>query len=123
MLALVWVRELSSRNPGTLVLRISSFKLKRCFLFQTYGKRASISSVWEDPLDFVVESWPWSEASASDLTAITAKDVGFDVASSDEGHTPGGNGPDPLFNMLMQLQEAAATNNESASGGDSSSGP
>ena len=78
--------------------------------------------MWEDPLDFIVESWPWSEAAASDLTAITAKDVGFDAASSDEGHTPG-NGPDPLFNMLMQLQEAAASNNESASGGDSSSGP
>ena len=80
--------------------------------------------MWEDPLDFIVESWPWSEASASDLTAITAKDVGFDAASSDDGHTSGGtSGPDPLFNMLMQLQEAAASNNESASGGDSSSGP
>ena len=97
--------------------------------FQTYGKRTSISAVWEDPLDFIAESWPWSEdgpTAASDcLAPITAKDVGFDAAS-DEGQTPGnggGGGPDPLFNMLMQLQEAAATNNESASGGDSSSGP
>ena len=84
--------------------------------------------MWEDPLDFIAKTWPWSEdgpSAASDcLAAITAKDVGFDAAS-DEGQTPGngGGGPDPLFNMLMQLQEAAASNNESASGGDSSSGP
>ena len=48
--------------------------------------------MWEDPLDSIVESWPWPEAATSDLTPITAKDVGFDAASSDEGngHTPGG---------------------------------
>jgi hypothetical protein len=85
---------------------------------QMYGNRAA---KWEDPRDFVLSSWPWTDdsgAASEILTPITAKDVGYDSSrpSSGESAAPprddrdNGGSDDPLFNMLMHLQEAAAAN-------------
>jgi hypothetical protein len=83
---------------------------------QLYGRRLAD---WEDPTQLVVDSWPWPHAPADtdSLVRIRPEDVGFDttpaaprplsgVAIGDGG---GGVADDPLFDMLMTLQEAANT--------------
>ena len=87
---------------------------------QMYGKR---STAWEDPTEFLAASWPWSEDATSGsscmsgtLVPITAKDVGHDTSRPNSGSSVGrddrenGGSGDPLFNMLMHLQDAAAGN-------------
>ncbi|TRY75006.1 hypothetical protein TCAL_09848 [Tigriopus californicus] len=93
---------------------------------QMYGRRVS----WEDPIRFVQETWPWQDPPGDDLgnealAPIRPQDVGYDnesplapmshngrpLSNSDSlgsGNGDSGNGSDPLFNMLMHLQEAAA---------------
>eukprot|EP00095_Tigriopus_kingsejongensis_P008127 maker-scaffold256_size235750-snap-gene-1.26 protein:Tk08127 transcript:maker-scaffold256_size235750-snap-gene-1.26-mRNA-1 annotation:"unnamed protein product" len=91
---------------------------------QMYGRRAP----WEDPLQFVVDTWPWAEPPGDELgnealVPIRPQDVGYDpneplapvtnntrpLSNSDSMGSGGDNGPsDPLFNMLMHLQEAAS---------------
>ncbi|QQP48722.1 Neuron navigator 2like [Caligus rogercresseyi] len=90
---------------------------------QLYGKRAS----WEDPFAFVQDTWPWSQQ-LDELSRIKPEDVGFQGEPPAGGQLPsrpnstGGDSlllmdelsspsnADPLFNMLMHLQEAAANN-------------
>ncbi|XP_067676594.1 neuron navigator 2-like isoform X13 [Haliotis asinina] len=100
---------------------------------QVYGKRAP----WEDPTDWVIESYPWSGGSNNDkdksLLRIRPEDVGYDsqtaqvsvsgnksktktVSSTSEGD-PG----DPLVNMLMRLQEAASYSSPQSNDSDSTS--
>ncbi|XP_047740885.1 neuron navigator 2 [Hyalella azteca] len=78
---------------------------------QLYGKRTS----WEDPCAWLLETYPWPESShtrASALTPLLPSDVGYDQATA---LTPGApdakhdadQDADPLFNMLLRLQEAA----------------
>ena len=108
-----------------------------------YGRRSS----WDDPVKFMLDSWPWStppsglevgvfeivliffNSSKQDLTHIRPEDVGYDqhsqmmassrTSSRPQSGTVGVGDPgvmdqeqtreDPLFNMLMTLQEAATT--------------
>ena len=82
---------------------------------QLYGRRAS----WEDPLAALRETWPWSNAPLEDncLVEIRPEDVGYDITSplSDMARPVSADDmvdntqEDPLFNMLMTLQEAANT--------------
>ncbi|XP_076333262.1 uncharacterized protein LOC143237656 isoform X2 [Tachypleus tridentatus] len=76
---------------------------------QLYGRRAH----WEDPTEWVQESYPWPSLGDPDwpqLLRLRPEDVGY------EGHPSSSLGTksvqseveaDPLFNMLMRLQEAA----------------
>jgi len=93
-----------------------------------YGRRSS----WDDPVKFMLDSWPWSTppSGLEDLTHIRPEDVGYDhqsqmfrssrTSSRPQSGTVGGGEQvvqvdqeqtreDPLFNMLMTLQEAANT--------------
>jgi len=92
-----------------------------------YGRRSS----WDDPVKFMLDSWPWSTppSGLEDLTHIRPEDVGYDqhsqmmassrTSSRPQSGTVGVGDPgvmdqeqtreDPLFNMLMTLQEAANT--------------
>ena len=88
---------------------------------QMFGRRSS----WEDPLRTVLDSWPWPGQDEDLLVRIHPEDVGFDVSASAgggcgvdgvdglrpvSGHSVDNLGmEDPLFNMLMTLQEAANT--------------
>ncbi|KAK3763274.1 hypothetical protein RRG08_021097 [Elysia crispata] len=100
---------------------------------QVYGCR----SAWEDPTDWVLETYPWpNRGSGTSLLHIRADDLGYDQApSSPPAITSGGvkspaglksPGPegkdgDPLVNMLMRLQEAAGTYNNSSNNSNNSS--
>jgi len=57
---------------------------------QTYGHRAA----WEDPVDWVVENYPWSRADWTSLHHLRHEDVGYDpqAAGSGVGLTAGGGG-------------------------------
>ncbi|XP_050304123.1 protein sickie-like isoform X2 [Anthonomus grandis grandis] len=66
---------------------------------QLYGRRAS----WNDPAQFILDSYPWPGAPPQGLTTITAKDVGLENNPNAQAESDG----DPLLNMLMRLQEAA----------------
>ncbi|XP_074101205.1 sickie isoform X2 [Cotesia typhae] len=93
-----------------------------------YGRRASgngnTDGGWEDPTQFIVNSYPWVSAHAvhggsDNLMRLRPEEVGYDVVNS--GHNPGVGASsvkslgsahsdtegDPLLNMLMRLQEAA----------------
>ncbi|XP_062586338.1 neuron navigator 3-like isoform X4 [Saccostrea cucullata] len=85
---------------------------------QVYGKRAP----WEDPTDWVLESYPWATAKDEDpsLLKIRPEDVGYDsqgVISTSSGvplksksadsANHGESTTDPLYNMIKRLQEAA----------------
>ena len=80
---------------------------------QLYGRRLG----WEDPTQLVVDSWPWPHHAADldSLVHIRPEDVGFDTTPAAARPLSGvavGEGAaaeDPLFNMLMTLQEAANT--------------
>jgi len=76
---------------------------------QMYGRRAS----WEDPLRTILDTWPWPAQDEDILVHIHPEDVGFDVSQAARpvsGHSVDNIGmEDPLFNMLMTLQEAANT--------------
>nr|CAB3264211.1 neuron navigator 2-like [Phallusia mammillata] len=65
---------------------------------------------WVDPLMRIKDSWPWS--APCDLIPIRAEDVARDPDGATPTAPPTQSG-DPLLNMLMKLQEAAATNYES----------
>ena len=44
---------------------------------QLYGRRAS----WEDPVDWVLDTWPWSLAPRQEeLTRVRGEDVGYHTA-------------------------------------------
>merc|ERR1719232_2290803 len=93
---------------------------------QMYGHRAQ----WEDPVQYLQDTWPWSNSAPLDnMERINPEDVGYDVKklpelqhckiprpSSTGTSLSSGSGTntdsDPLFNMLLHLQEAA--NNETA---------
>lgn len=96
---------------------------------QLYGHRAH----WEDPVRFLEDSWPWANSAPLELKRILPEDVGYDAKkfpdvqgatsklgrpSSTGTSVSSGSGTntttdsDPLFNMLLHLQEAA--NNETA---------
>ncbi|CAH1134529.1 unnamed protein product [Ceutorhynchus assimilis] len=66
---------------------------------QLYGRRAS----WNDPAQFILDTYPWPGAPPQGLTTISAKDVGLETNANDQAESDG----DPLLNMLMRLQEAA----------------
>lgn len=106
---------------------------------QMYGHRAQ----WEDPVKYLEDNWPWANsAPLTNMERIMPEDVGYDgkklveiqqyqqtpVSSVGTSGIPrpsstgtslsSGSGTnttesDPLFNMLLHLQEAAA-NNETA---------
>lgn len=66
---------------------------------QLYGRRASFN----DPAQFILDSYPWPGAPPQGLTTISAKDVGLETNANAHAE----NDSDPLLNMLMRLQEAA----------------
>ncbi|MBZ3881918.1 Neuron navigator 3, partial [Sciurus carolinensis] len=78
-----------------------------------YGKRAP----WEDPLKWVLDTYPWSSASLPQegpaLLQLRPEDVGYEGCTSTKEATTSKHIPqtdsegDPLMNMLMKLQEAA----------------
>uniref|UniRef100_A0A8D2DYG0 Neuron navigator 3 n=1 Tax=Sciurus vulgaris TaxID=55149 RepID=A0A8D2DYG0_SCIVU len=80
---------------------------------QMYGKRAP----WEDPLKWVLDTYPWSSASLPQegpaLLQLRPEDVGYEGCTSTKEATTSKHIPqtesegDPLMNMLMKLQEAA----------------
>ncbi|XP_048240079.1 neuron navigator 2-like isoform X3 [Haliotis rufescens] len=100
---------------------------------QVYGKRAP----WEDPTDWVIESYPWSGGSNNDkdksLLRIRPEDVGYDSQTAQvsvsgnksktktAGNTSEGDPGDPLVNMLMRLQEAASYSSPQSNDSDSTS--
>ena len=73
---------------------------------QAFGRRA----VWDSPLNSLQDNWPWTSQDFDNLVRIRPEDVSFEsypAARPVSGHS-GDNGlEDPLFNMLMTLQEAA----------------
>nr|XP_046202374.1 neuron navigator 2-like isoform X4 [Oncorhynchus gorbuscha] len=80
---------------------------------QLYGRRAT----WEDPAQWVVESYPWAASPLqhqwTQLLKLRPVDVGFDGFSISKDGCPskqlpqGDTNGDPLMNMLMKLKEAA----------------
>ncbi|KAJ8032124.1 Neuron navigator 2 [Holothuria leucospilota] len=80
---------------------------------QLYGRKAS----WEDPSDWVFESYPWtsgSQESWPSLLKLRPEDIGFDgykvQGTNSKGQTTKPQGEtegDPLLSMLMHLQEAS----------------
>ncbi|XP_052708110.1 neuron navigator 2-like isoform X6 [Crassostrea angulata] len=85
---------------------------------QVYGKRAP----WEDPTDWVLESYPWATAKDEDpsLLKIRPEDVGYDTqgvistssgvalkSKSSDSTNHMEPSTDPLYNMIKRLQEAA----------------
>ena len=105
---------------------------------EMYGHRSN----WEDPVQFLEDSWPWANSAPLELRKVSPEDVGYDCKkfpqqpetsnnagggitssvsklqrpSSTGTSVSSGSGTntttdsDPLFNMLLHLQEAA--NNE-----------
>ncbi|KAM4676903.1 neuron navigator 3 isoform 2-T2 [Discoglossus pictus] len=94
---------------------------------QMYGKRAP----WEDPSKWVLDTFPWSNASTQHecpaLLQLRPEDVGYDgYATAKEGTTSKKNPEsekegDPLMNMLMRLQEAANFSSAQSCDSDSTS--
>ena len=98
---------------------------------QLHGQRYS----WTDPAAFILENWPWWTAHDGQLSSLKPEDVGYDLSrpgsftmaatatsaetashssrptSSSGTGSNSGEDSDPLFNMLLHLQEAA--NNDS----------
>ncbi|XP_048766551.1 neuron navigator 3-like isoform X3 [Ostrea edulis] len=85
---------------------------------QVYGKRAP----WEDPTEWVLESYPWATAKDEDpsLLKIRPEDVGYDSqgviststgvplkSKSADSNNHSETSTDPLYNMIKRLQEAA----------------
>ena len=73
---------------------------------QTLGRRGA----WENPLTSIQENWPWSLQDFDNLVRIRPEDVGFEsypLARPVSGHSGDNCLEDPLFSMLMTLQEAA----------------
>ena len=97
---------------------------------QMYGHRAP----WVDPVQYLEDSWPWANSAPLHLERIQPEQVGYDAKKlvdlqqcskpslqnrpSSTGTSLSGSSStpesDPLFNMLLHLQEAAAANNETA---------
>ena len=92
---------------------------------QLHGQRYS----WTDPAAFILETWPWWSQHEGQLAMLKPEDVGYDLSkpgsfsinpettshssrptSSTGTGSNSGEDSDPLFNMLLHLQEAA--NNE-----------
>ena len=105
---------------------------------QMYGHHAQ----WEDPVKYLEDNWPWANsAPLINMEKILPEDVGYDgkklveIQQYNQPNSVSGTGmvprpsstgtslssgsgtntteSDPLFNMLLHLQEAAA-NNETA---------
>ena len=95
------------------------FSLIYCIL-QKYGQKSS----WEDPTDWLIQTYPWSLDTA-DLLHLRAEDVGYDKqlpantsntkqssnscskeSNSSRDVDPG----DPLYNMILRLREASTYN-------------
>ncbi len=86
-----------------------------------HGQRYS----WTDPCSLIIESWPWWVPPDGQLGQLNPHDVGYDVSkflkspsdrvsqASRPSSSPGttstsGEESDPLFSMLLHLQEAAS---------------
>ncbi|CAL1533638.1 unnamed protein product [Lymnaea stagnalis] len=85
---------------------------------QVYGCR----SAWEDPTDWVLETYPWpNRGSGNSLMHIRADDLGYEqqtpmsptLGGKTKSPITDSKDSDPLVNMLMRLQEAAGTYNSS----------
>ncbi|XP_076325170.1 neuron navigator 2-like [Tachypleus tridentatus] len=83
---------------------------------QLYGRR----SPWEDPTEWVQESYPWLSIGEPDwppLLRLRPEDVGYEgypIPSVGTKKMPTSHSEveaDPLLNMLMRLQEAASYSN------------
>ena len=89
---------------------------------QMYGHRAR----WEDPVKYLEDTWPWANSAPLDMERIKPQDVGYDAKKLVDLQRPSSTGTsvssgsgtntdsDPLFNMLLHLQEAAANNETTA---------
>lgn len=93
---------------------------------QLYGHRVQ----WEDPIKYLEDTWPWANSAPLEMERILPEDVGYDLKKSSDlqcrlprpsstgTSLSSGSGTntesDPLFNMLLHLQEAAAANNDTA---------
>ena len=94
------------------------------FCLQKYGQKSS----WEDPTDWLIQTYPWSLDTA-DLLHLRAEDVGYDKQlpatspsgnsktqaniSKESSNTKDSSGRDvdpgdPLYNMIMRLREASS---------------
>lgn len=85
-------------------------------MLQKYGQKSS----WEDPTDWLIQTYPWSLDTA-DLLHLRPEDVGYDKqlpvskqptccgkeTSKDAGGRDVDTG-DPLYNMIMRLREASS---------------
>ncbi|XP_071826309.1 neuron navigator 2-like isoform X5 [Apostichopus japonicus] len=93
---------------------------------QLYGRKAS----WEDPSDWVFESYPWTSSGSQEtwpsLLKLRPEDIGFDgykvqgtnsKSTKPQGEVEG----DPLFDMLMRLQEATNFSNPQSCDSDTNS--
>lgn len=88
-----------------------------------HGQRFS----WTDPCSLITETWPWWLPPDGQLLQLSPEEVGYDITkeitsrgssirvsqvsrpSSSPGNTStSGEESDPLFNMLLHLQEAAS---------------
>jgi neuron navigator 2 len=77
---------------------------------QMYGRRAVD---WHDPVDMAVDAWPWMDrdVAAGVLQRIAAVDVGLaDEISANSAASAVPEAKNPLNSLLMQLQEATASN-------------
>ena len=84
--------------------------------------KVNLASDWQDPLQFVLEHWPWQRRTQASLmephhkqllASVRAEDLGLQSdARSDDGARPisGDAAKDPLYNMLIHLQDAACNN-------------
>lgn len=73
------------------------------------GLQAKRQSNWLDPVQYVLETYPWNKAEAEvGLLRLRAEDVGFDSSQCEF------QSDDPLTNMLKRLQEATITVNENS---------
>ncbi|XP_067950786.1 neuron navigator 3-like isoform X2 [Watersipora subatra] len=90
---------------------------------QTYGQR----STWEDPADWLIQTYPWSLDTA-DLLHLRAEDVGYDSKlpvnsgsnskqtssscskDSNTSRDVDASTRDPLYNMIIRLREASTYN-------------
>ena len=94
------------------------------FCLQKYGQKSS----WEDPTDWLIQTYPWSLDTA-DLLHLRAEDVGYDKQlpatspsgnsktqaniSKESSNTKDSSGRDvapgdPLYNMIKRLREASS---------------
>ena len=89
---------------------ISRYWHSHLFSFQLYGRKGS----WEDPADWVVDSYPWLPSSSQDwpsLLRLRPEDVGFDGYNLQTAGTKGTQSSaqsdvegDPLVREFLHLE-------------------